>query len=189
MERQTLLRRTESSLCFFMGYWLGNSDFVGKTRRKQFFGGDCDFRDYGPVFDARITGRPESLCTDLERRPSDCGADGFYLQDPLPYDFNFSVPLFIQGSWIPYVGRDYGGRTHCARNLPPPLMLDSNGNVFNIIFFAVIFSCLVQGSTLGRLAKFLKLTGGAKQQVSPFFCRMHSVKKSDLDCLNFIIRK
>ena len=58
--------------------------------------------------------------------------------------------------------------------------IDPEGRVFNIVFFAVLFTCLLQGSTLGPLARLLKLTVPGKSK-SPYSMELHATRRSDID--------
>lgn len=58
--------------------------------------------------------------------------------------------------------------------------LDSNGFIFDTIFFAVFLSCLIQGMTLAPLSKLFEFTEKRKVD-SPHTVELHSLKSSEID--------
>ena len=174
---------------FFMGYWLGNSSFVGKRGVSNFLEGIATFGTMALFVMLGLLAFPSHF-VNIWKEGLLIVVLMVFMARPIAVlisTFPFHYPLKERGflMW----GGIKGAVPIVLATYPAAYGLDPNGNVFNIIFFAVIFSCLVQGSTLGPLAKFLKLTGGPKQQGTPFSVELHSVKKSDLDVFEFYIRK
>lgn len=174
---------------FFMGYWLGNSDFVGKRGVSNFLEGIATSGNIALFVMLGLLAFPSQF-VHIWKEGLLIVALMVFIARPvavwistLPFRYSLKDRGFLMWGGIK------GAVPIVLATYPAAYGLDPNGVVFNIIFFAVIFSCLVQGSTLGPLAKFLKLNGGAKQQVTPFSVELHSVKKSDLDMFEFHIRK
>ncbi|WP_165910405.1 TrkA C-terminal domain-containing protein [Treponema sp. J25] len=62
------------------------------------------------------------------------------------------------------------------------------GIVFNVVFFVVLISSLVQGLSLGPLARALRLTTVKRAEPS-HIVELHSLKESDVELLEFHIQQ
>ncbi len=63
---------------------------------------------------------------------------------------------------------------------PAVFGLDRDRDVFTIIFFTVLLTTLLQGSTIGWIARLLRLTVPVKPH-SPFSMELHATRESELD--------
>ncbi len=66
--------------------------------------------------------------------------------------------------------------------------LDKTGFIFDTIFFAVLLSCIVQGTTLGALSKLFKLTEKKKLE-SPHLIELHSLETTDIEMIEIHLSK
>lgn len=169
---------------FFMGYWLGNSDFVSKRGVSNFLEGISTFCNMALFLMLGLLAFPRSFVLIwkeglliaalmiLVARPVAIWLSTF------PFKYSTKERGFL--CW----GGIKGAVPIVLATYPAAYGLDSSGSVFNIIFFAVIVSCLLQGSTLGFLARKLKLSV-PKPPSSPFSMELHSIKRSDIDVAEF----
>jgi cell volume regulation protein A len=165
---------------FFMGYWLGNSEFVSKRGVSNLLEGISAFANLALFLMLGLLAFPHSfagvwkeglaiaLLLILVVRPL------AVLACALPFKYERRELLFIMWGGIK------GAVPIVLATYPAAYGLDPDGKVFNIIFFAVLLSCLSQGLTIGRLAKALKLTVPSKPH-SPYSVELHTFRKSDID--------
>lgn len=171
---------------FFMGYWLGNSTFTAKTGISNFLESIaviCNvtlFIMLGLLaFPTRLVhiwkeGIVIALVMMFIARPI------AVLLSTLPFKYRFKEKVFLMWGGIK------GAVPIVLATYPAVYNLDPNGVVFDIIFFAVLMSCLIQGTTLGLLAKLFKFTE-AKLPTSPYIIELHTTSKSDIDMYEFHI--
>jgi cell volume regulation protein A len=165
---------------FFGAYRLGNREFAFKRGVNHFLEGVsalCNvalFLMLGLlVFPSRFAGIWQegvliALLVIFAARPI------AFLLFTLPFKFEWKERLFmiwggIKGA-VPIVLATY----------PAAYGIDPEGRVFNIVFFAVLLTCLLQGATLGPLARLLKLTVPTRPR-SPYSMELHATRRSDLD--------
>jgi potassium/hydrogen antiporter len=165
---------------FFMGYWLGNSEFVCKRGVSNFLEGISAFANLALFLMLGLLAFPHNFANVWKEgllisilmifavRPV------AVLACTLPFRYTMRERLFIMWGGIK------GAVPIVLASYPAVYGLDPSGSIFNIIFFAVLLSCLVQGSTMGPLARLLKLTVPAKPH-SPYSVELHSLRKSDTD--------
>lgn len=173
---------------FFCGYWLGNSDFVFKRGVSHFIGGISSLANMC-VF----------LMLGLLVYPSQMGniwiqglllAVGLvFIARPLtillcllPFKYSMTDKLFIMWGGlkgaVPIVLATYPA----ASNLP------GAETIFNIVFFVVVLSCLLQGTTLSSLANKLKLAVPKKAH-SPYSLELFALDKTDFDMIDLQIHE
>ena len=130
---------------FFMGYWLGNAQFVGKRGVANFLDGIATFANVALFLMLGLLAFPRTFRHGLEggardrshhdpRRPAPCGSR---LHTSLP--IHWVERLFI--AW----GGVKGAVPIVLATYPAVYGLDPGGKVFPIIFFVVLLSCLLQG--------------------------------------------
>lgn len=173
---------------FFMGYWLGNSNFTGKQGASNFMEGITTLSNVSlflmlgllvfPSDFARIwrEGIVIALLLVFVARPVAVFCSLF------PFRYTVKEQLFI--SW----GGIKGAVPIVLATYPYAAKLDENGIVFDIIFFIVLVSCLTQGMTLGKLAQLFHFTA-KKPLTSPYTVELHTTKKSDVDMFEIHIGK
>jgi cell volume regulation protein A len=96
------------------------------------------------------------------------------LLSTIPFGYNFKEKLFLMWGGIK------GAVPIVLATYPAAQGMDSNGFIFDTIFFAVFLSCIIQGTTLGPLAKLLKFTEPRKPPL-PHSIELHSLRSSDYD--------
>lgn len=169
---------------FFMGYWLGNSDFVAKRGVSNFLEGVSTFCNMALFLMLGLLAFPRSFIH-VWKEGLLIAALMIVVARPiavwlstLPFKYTTKERGFL--CW----GGIKGAVPIVLATYPAAYGLDPSESVFNIIFFAVIVSCLLQGSTLGILARKLKLSV-PKPPESPFSMELHSVKRTDMDLIEF----
>ncbi len=165
---------------FFMGYWLGNSDFVGKRGVSNFLDGISTFGNVALFLMLGLLAFPREFAQ-IWKEGLLIAALMIFIARPiavlvstLPFKYTVLERLFLMWGGIK------GAVPIVLATYPAAYGLQSAGAVFNIIFFAVLISCLLQGPTLGALARLWKLTV-PKRPSSPYSVELHTVKKSDVD--------
>jgi potassium/hydrogen antiporter len=165
---------------FFMGYWLGNSEFVCKRGVSNFLEGISTFANIALFLMLGLLALPHNFASVWKEglliavllilvvRPL------AVLACTLPFKYSWKERAFI--AW----GGLKGAVPIVLASYPAAYGLDPEGSTFNIIFFAVLLSCLVQGSTMVPLAKLLGLTVPSKPR-SPYSVELHSLRKSDTE--------
>ncbi|HOI92478.1 MAG TPA: potassium/proton antiporter [Candidatus Rifleibacterium sp.] len=165
---------------FFMGYWLGNADFAGKRSVSNFLEGISTFGNVSLFLMLGLLVFPKSfvlvwkeglliaVAMILIARPV------AVLLSTFPFEYSRRERLFLMWGGIK------GAVPIVLATYPAAYNLDPNGVVFNIIFFAVLLSCLLQGTSLGMLADRWQLTVSRKPS-SPYSVEIHTTRKSDVD--------
>ena len=165
---------------FFGGYWLGNSEFAFKRGIGAFMGGVSAFCNVAIflilgllVFPSHFAavwkeGVLIALLVMFVARPV------ALLLCTLPFSYSAKERIFmvwggIKGA-VPIVLATY----------PASAGLDPEGRVFNAVFFAVLLTCLLQGSTLGVLARLFKLNVPSRPY-KPYSVELYATKRSDID--------
>jgi potassium/hydrogen antiporter len=172
---------------FFMGYWLGNSEFVCKRGVSHFLEGISAFANLALFLMLGLLALPHNFAgvwreglliavlMILVVRPA------AVLVCTTPFKFPLREQLLVMWGGIK------GAVPIVLASYPAAFGLDPEGSIFNIIFFAVLLSCLVQGSTMGPFAKLLKLTVPPKPS-SPHSVELLSLRKSDTDMFELRIQ-
>jgi potassium/hydrogen antiporter len=165
---------------FFMGYWLGNSEFVCKRGVSNFLEGISAFANLALFLMLGLLALPHNFAG-IWKEGLLISALMIFIVRPiavlactLPFKYTMRERALV--IW----GGIKGAVPIVLASYPAAYGLDPNGSIFNIIFFAVLLSCLVQGSTMGPIASLLKLTVPPKPH-SPYSVELHSLRKSDAD--------
>jgi potassium/hydrogen antiporter len=165
---------------FFLGYWLGNSEFVCKRGVSNFLEGISTFANIALFLMLGLLALPHNFAGVWKEglliavllifivRPV------VVLLCTMPFKYTMKERAFV--AW----GGLKGAVPIVLASYPAAYGLDPRGSIFNIIFFAVLLSCLVQGTTMVPLAKILGLTVPAKPR-SPYTVELHSLRKSDTE--------
>ena len=175
-----LVRANGTIAVFFMGYWLGNSEFVCKRGVSNFLEGISAFSNLALFLMLGLLAFPHSFAG-VWKEGLAIAALLILVVRPitvllcaLPFRYEWRELLFVMWGGIK------GAVPIVLATYPAAYGLDPDGKTFNIIFFAVLLSCLVQGLSIGPLARLLKLTVSAKPH-SPYSVELHSFRKSDID--------
>ncbi len=171
---------------FFMGYWLGNSEFVLKRGVSHFLEGISTFCNMTLFLMLGLLAFPRNFLG-VWKEGLLIAALMIFVARPFavwistfPFHYTKKEKLFL--CW----GGIKGAVPIVLATYPAAYGLESGNSVFNIIFFAVLITCLLQGSTLGKLAKLLKLTVPTPPK-SPFSVELYSLKNSNVDMFDFLI--
>lgn len=181
-----LIRANGIIAVFFMGYWLGNSEFVGKRGVSNFLEGVSAFSNIALFLMLGLLAFPRSFVK-IWKEGLLIAALMIFAVRPLvvflctwPFKYSLRERIFI--AW----GGIKGAVPIVLATYPAAYGLDPDGTIFNIIFFAVLVSCLLQGMTMAPLARALKLTVPAKPR-SPHSLELHSMRKTDIDMFDIQI--
>ncbi len=182
-----LLKANGIIAVFFMGYWLGNSEFAAKRGVSNFLEGISTFGNVSLFLMLGLLAFPREFVHIWQ--------DGLlvavfliFVARPFavivstaPFGYSLKEKAFI--AW----GGIKGAVPIVLATYPAAFHVDPQGMVFNLIFFAVFLSCLFQGLTLAPLARLLGFTA-PKQAASPYTVELHTTRKSDIDMFELHVR-
>ena len=100
----------------------------------------------------------------------------------LPFKIQFREKLLL--SW----GGIKGAVPIVLSTYPMLHGIDESGKVFNIVFFAVVLSCVLQGTTITKVAKLLKLLVPPIPR-SPYSLELLTTNQKDLDMFELPIEE
>lgn len=172
---------------FFLGYWLGNASYPAKQSMANFLEGITGFANVGLFLMLGLLAFPHQLVQVWQLGLIITGLLVFVVRPfmvfllTLPFKYSFAEKLCI--SWagikgvVPIVLATY-----------PLVAGKDQGIVFNVVFFVVLISSLVQGLSLGPLARALRLTTVKRAEPS-HIVELHSLKESDVELLEFHIQQ
>jgi len=173
---------------FFMGYWLGNSEFVCKRGVSNFLEGISTFGNVALFLLLGLLAFPHKFVAIWQEGLLIAALMIFVVRPvvvwicTLPFKYSAREKLFI--SW----GGIKGAVPIVLATYPAAYGIAGSDRIFNIIFFTVLLSCVLQGSTMGLLAKWLKITVPLRPH-SPYSVELHTVRKSDLDMFEIQVEK
>ncbi|HPG58003.1 MAG TPA: potassium/proton antiporter [Candidatus Wallbacteria bacterium] len=167
---------------FFFGYWFGNIDFIFKMGISHFVDGLSSFFNMAIFLLLGLLVFPKSMML-LWKEGIIIAALLIFVVRPLTvfactFPFKLSVKEKIFISW----GGIKGVVPVVLATYPALHGLDPEHKVFNIVFFAVLLSCLLQGTTINRLARKLGLII-PQQKKSPFYIQLLTLDKTDLEMI------
>lgn len=165
---------------FFMGYWLGNSEFVCKRGVSNFLEGISAFSNLALFLMLGLLALPHNFAGVWKEGLLISALMIFIVRPVAVMACTMAFKYTMRERLLVMWGGIKGAVPIVLASYPAAYGLDPNGSIFNIIFFAVLLSCLVQGSTMGPLAGLLKLTVPPKPH-SPYSVELHSLRKSDSD--------
>ncbi len=184
----TIARANGIIAVFFMGYWLGNTSFAGKRGVGNFLDGIATSANLALFLLLGLLAFPRSFGT-VWKEGLALAAVLIVVARPLavllctlPFRYSWAERVFI--AW----GGVKGAVPIVLATYPAVYGLDSGGAVFPLIFFAVLLTCLLQGTTIGLAAKVLHLTV-PRRPPSPFTVELHATRRSDLDMIEVRLRK
>jgi len=142
---------------FFAGYWLGNSDFVYKRGVGSMIEGLSTMANLAIFLLLGLLVFPRSLAG-VWREGLLIALLMVFVARPAaillctaPFRFSLRERLFIMWGGIK------GAVPIVLATYPAAYGLDPDHRIFDIVFFAVLLSCLAQGATLGPVARLLGL--------------------------------
>jgi cell volume regulation protein A len=167
---------------FFSGYWFGNFDFIFKMGISHFIDGLSSFFNMAIFLLLGLLVFPKSMIT-FWKEGFIVAALLILIVRPLTvflctYPFKLKLKEMAFISW----GGIKGAVPVVLATYPAIYGLDNNHKVFNIVFFAVLLSCLLQGTTINRLAKKLGLIISS-QNKSAFYIQLFALDNTDLEMI------
>lgn len=168
---------------FFAGYWMGNSNFVFRRGVSHFISGLSSFANMFVFLMLGLLVFPSNM-VQVWKQGLVLAFVLIFVARPitvflctLPFGFSFKDKLFI--TW----GGLKGAVPIILATYPAAFGLDGNGLIFNIVFFVVSLSCLLQGTTLSFLAKKLGLDVKARVH-SPYSLELFALDKTEFDVVD-----
>ena len=173
---------------FFGGYWLGNAEFSYKRGASHFIEGIASVSNVALflllgllVFPKNLLpawkeGSLIALCLIFIARPA------AVLVCTGLFRFDFKERLFIMWGGIK------GAVPIVLATYPAVSGLDQGHFIFHVVFFAVVMSCLLQGTTLSWMASKLRLTIPARPQ-SLYSIELLTKQQSDVDMFEIQIEE
>ena len=189
-----LLAYGSSELCqangiiavFFMGYWIGNTAFPSKRSVSNFLESVSTIFNITLFIMLGLLSFPRRFMYIWKEALIIVGVMMFVAR---PFAVLVSTFLFRytrkEKAFLMWGGIK-GAVPIVLATYPLANGLDANGFIFNTIFFAVLLSCVVQGTTLAPLARLLKFTDPKKPE-SLYSVELHSLKASDIDIFDIYI--
>lgn len=173
---------------FFAGYWMGNSEFVFRRGISHFISGLSSFSNMAVFLLLGLLVYPKSMLQ-VWKQGMVLAAALIFVARPvtiflctLPFKFSIKEKLFI--SW----GGLKGAVPIILATYPAAFGLDENRLIFNIVFFVVSVSCLLQGTTLSFFAKKLKLSLPSHTH-SPYSLELFALDKTEFDVVDVQIHE
>ncbi len=168
---------------FFAGYWMGNTNFVFRRGLSHFISGLSSFSNMFVFLMLGLLVFPHSMVK-VWQQGIILALALIFVARPVtvflctaPFKFTLKDKIFI--SW----GGLKGAVPIILATYPAAYGLDSDGLIFNIVFFVVLFSCSLQGTTLSFLAKKLDLSV-PPQTHSPYSLELFALDKTDFDVVD-----
>jgi cell volume regulation protein A len=165
---------------FFLGFLLGNHRFPAKQSVSSFLESVSTIFNIGLFIMLGLLAFPHRFVFIWKEALIIVGILMFIARplavflSMLPFKYTHKEKLFI--TW----GGIKGAVPIVLATYPLASGIDTNGFIFDTIFFAVFLSCIVQGTTLAPLAKFFRFTEQKKSPV-PHVIELHSLQLSDYE--------
>ncbi len=173
---------------FFMGYWVGNSKFASKQGVNNFLESVSSLCNVALFLLLGLLAFP-SRFVNIWKEGLVVIFALIVLARPIavflctfPFKYSVKEKLFL--SW----GGIKGAVPIVLATYPAAAGLDANGFIFDIIFFAVFITCVLQGTTLGYLSRLFKFTV-PKKPSNPYIVELHSTQKSDIELFEIHINE
>lgn len=173
---------------FFAGYWIGNSTFVYKNGISSFLEGISTFSNMALFLLLGILVFPQQL-VHVWKEGILVAILLIFVARPVAvflctmfFHFQFKEKLLL--IW----GGIKGAVPIVLATYPAIYGLDKNNEIFNIVLFAVLISCLLQGTTINFVAKILKLVVPPKPK-SPYSLELLTTQRTDIDMFELQIEE
>ena len=183
-----LIKANGTIAVFFAGFWMGNGKFVFKRGLSHFISGISTFANMVVFLLLGLLVVPKSMVS-VWGPGLILAAVLIFVARPLTvwlctlfFKFSTRDRLFI--SW----GGLKGAVPIILATYPAAAGLDGDGMIFNIVFFVVALSCLLQGGTLSFLAKKLGLSI-PPQIHSPYSLELFALDHTDIDVVDTLIHE
>lgn len=171
---------------FFMGYWIGNSAFPAKRSVGNFLSSISTIFNITLFIMLGLLSFPHRF-VHIWKEALIIVAVMMFIARPIaviistmPFRYTRKEKAFVMWGGIK------GAVPIVLATYPLANGLDTNGFIFDTIFFTVILSCIIQGTTLAPLARLLKFTDPKKPE-SLYSVELYSLKASDIDIFDIYI--
>lgn len=165
---------------FFAGYNIGNTEFTYKRGISYFLDGIATLSNMTIFLMLGLLVSPKQL-QEIWKEGILLAILMMFIARPvavflctLPFKFQFREKLLL--SW----GGIKGAVPIVLSTYPMLHGIDESGKVFNIVFFAVVLSCVLQGTTITKVAKLLKLLVPPVPH-SPYSLELLTTNQTDVD--------
>ena len=165
---------------FFAGYNIGNTEFTYKRGISYFLDGIATLSNMTIFLMLGLLVSPKQL-QEIWKEGILLAILMMFIARPvavflctLPFKFQFREKLLL--SW----GGIKGAVPIVLSTYPMLHGIDESGKVFNIVFFAVVLSCVLQGTTITKVAKLLKLLVPPVPR-SPYSLELLTTNQTDVD--------
>ncbi len=183
-----LLKANGIIAVFFMGYWLGNSNFPAKRGINSFLDSISTISNIALFILLGLLAFPHRFVY-IWKEALITVAIMMFIARPIavfistiPFTYSIKEKVFIMWGGIK------GAVPIVLATYPSASGLDANGFIFDIIFFAVFLSCIIQGTTLAPLSKLFRFTERRKPD-SPHAVELHSLQSSDIEMVEISIEE
>ncbi|GAB1432496.1 potassium/proton antiporter [Spirochaetota bacterium] len=173
---------------FFMGYWMGNHNYPAKRSVSSFLESVATISNITLFIMLGLLSFPHRFALIWKEAFLIVGLLMFVARpiavyiSTIPFKYSFKEKLFVM--W----GGVKGAVPIVLATYPMASGLDTDGFIFDTIFFAVFLSCLIQGTTLGPLSKLLRLTDRIKP-ASTHIVELHSTRNCDVDMFEVLVEE
>ncbi|MCD1655074.1 potassium/proton antiporter [Treponema zuelzerae] len=165
---------------FFMGYWLGNANFPAKRSVSGFLESIAAMFNIALFIMLGLLAFPHRFAA-VWKEALIIVAVMMFVARPfalfistIPFKYSAKEKVFLMWGGIK------GAVPIVLATYPLASGLDSSGFIFDVIFFAVFLSCIIQGTTLGLLAKAFSFTERRRLE-SPHTIELHSLRSSNVE--------
>ncbi len=171
---------------FFMGYWLGNSNYPAKRSVSSFLESISTIFNIALFIMLGLLSFPHRFAFIWKEALIIVALMMFVVRpiavyiSTIPFKYTFKEKVFLMWGGIK------GAVPIVLATYPLANGLDSDGFIFDTIFFAVFLSCLIQGTTLGPLSRLLHFSDPKKPE-SPHYVELHSLQSSDIDMVEILV--
>lgn len=173
---------------FFAGYNIGNTEFTYKRGISYFLDGIATLSNMTIFLMLGLLVSPKQL-QEIWKEGILLAILMMFIARPvavflctLPFKFQFREKLLL--SW----GGIKGAVPIVLSTYPMLHGIDESGKVFNIVFFAVVLSCVLQGTTITKVAKLLKLLVPPIPR-SPYSLELLTTNQTDVDMFELPIEE
>lgn len=173
---------------FFMGYWLGNSQFPAKKSVSSFLESISVIFNMALFIMLGLLAFPHRFVHIWKEALIIVGLMMFVARplavflSTITFKYSLKEKCFIMWGGIK------GAVPIVLGTYPLAANIDKNGFIFDTIFFAVFLSCLIQGTTLGPLSRLLSFSEKQKK-VSPHTVELHSLQSSEIDMYEVVVEE
>lgn len=172
---------------FFMGYWFGNKNFPSKQGVSNFLESITIIFNITIFIMLGLLAFPSRFIYVWKSALFIVFVMMFIARpvavflSTLFFKYNYKEKIFLMWGGIK------GAVPIVLATYPAAYGMKESNLIFDSIFFAVFLSCIIQGTTLATLAKFLKFTEKRKP-LSPYSVELHSTKTTNFEMYEILVQ-